>query len=250
MVAKDMHPMTQVSISALEKALEVAGLVGGSSLTLVDNASVDPFKLSGLRTEISAQIVRFDRNHSFSAASNFGVKKSPSSELILFLNNDVFLHPEAIRTFLADKAKFGASICGARLVYPNGLIQHVGVGFHVGMGGPYHFLHLTPSRLVPRITSYLRSVTGAVMLIDATLFRQLEGFDEIFPFAYEDIDFCLRSAELGAKIICSQLVDSIHLSGQSRNETTITYENFSKEVFQARWGGRVPYTNNESEENI
>jgi hypothetical protein len=160
----------------------------------------------------------------------------------LFLNNDVFLHPEAIASMRSDMAKFNASICGARLVYPNGLIQHAGVGFAPDMEGPHHLNHLVNSRLVPRVTSVFQSITGAVMMIDASLFWKLNGFDEAFPFAYEDTDFCLRAAEIGAKTICSQTVDSIHLSGQTRNAKTQTFENLAREIFLARWGGRVTST--------
>jgi GT2 family glycosyltransferase len=77
------------------------------------------------------------------------------------------------------------------------------------------------------------------MLIDSKLFWELEGFDEVFQFCYEDTDFCLRAATLGKKIVCSQSVDSIHLSGQTWNETSMRYRVISSEIFLARWGGRV-----------
>lgn len=247
MVAKDMQPMTQTCISALENSLELAGLAGTSALVLVDNSSVDPLKKSWLSVGIPTVIVRLDKNHSFSAASNFGAKKAPKADLLLFLNNDVFLHPEALREMLEAASRFSAAICGVRLVYPNGLIQHAGVGFRPGMAGPYHLDHMTPSRLVPRITSYYQAVTGAVMLVDSDLFWSLGGFDEMYPFGYEDIDFCLRAAETGSKIICSHQVESVHLSGQSRNAETNAYATLSEELFQSRWGGRVPPNTLESD---
>lgn len=239
MVAKDMQPMTQTSITTLEKALEVAGLMEECALVVVDNSSLDPFLLHNFQTKIPLHLIRLDKNHSFSAASNIGARKVSNAELVLFLNNDVFLHPQALSTMLEDKAAFSASICGARLVYPNGLIQHAGVGFGPGLEGPHHIYHYLPSRIVPRTIEYHQSVTGAVMLIDTELFFNLEGFDEAFPFAYEDTDFCLRAAGYGAKTLCSQGVDSIHLSGQTRDQETGKFQSISKEIFMARWGGRV-----------
>lgn len=239
MVAKDMQPMTQTSITTLEKALEVAGLMEACALVLVDNSSIEPFQLHNFQTNIPLNIIRLDKNHSFSAASNTGARRVSNAELVLFLNNDVFLHPQALSTMLEDKEAFSASICGARLVYPNGLIQHAGVAFGAGEEGPYHLHHLAPSRIVPRVTAQYQSITGAVMLIDMNLFLTLEGFDEVFPFAYEDTDFCLRAGELGGTTICSLQVDSIHLSGQTRNPATNKFERISRELFIARWGGRV-----------
>ena len=159
-------------------------------------------------------------------------------ECLLFLNNDVFLHPRALETMLAARASFSASICGTRLVYPNGKIQHAGVGFRIG-SEPHHLHHDEYSRLIPRITSQLQAVTGAVMLIDSSLFWELQGFDENFPFTLEDIDLCLRAAANGAKTICSQAVDSIHLSGQTRDDKTKSFEKLSHDLFLERWGGRV-----------
>lgn len=238
MVLRDMHPMTQTSITTLERALEVAGLIENSSLVIVDNSSLEPLTRDHILAQVAFQIVRLDKNHSFSAASNLGAKKLMDKECLLFLNNDVFLHPRALETMLADRASFSASICGARLVYPNGQIQHAGVAFGIG-SEPHHLHHNENSRLIPQITSALQAVTGAVMLIDSSLFWDLHGFDENFPFAYEDTDFCLRAASTGAKTICSQAVDSIHLSGQTRDDKTKSFEKLSRDLFLERWGGRV-----------
>lgn len=234
-----MQPMTQTSVTTLEKALEAAGLMEECALIVVDNSSIEPFQLHNFQTKIPLRIIRLDKKHSFSAASNIGAGKVSNAELVLFLNNDVFLHPQALSIMLEDKIKFSAAICGTRLVYPNGLIQHAGVGFGSGKEGPHHLHHLVPSRIVPRVTTKHQSITGAVMLIDMDLFLTLHGFDEVFPFAYEDTDFCLRAGEFGATTICSLQVDSIHLSGQTRNQASNKFERISRELFIARWGGRV-----------
>ncbi len=239
MLAKGMHSMTQTSVTALEKSLSYAGLLNSSKLVLVDNSSPDPYRLENLITNLSISIVRLDRSHSFSAASNWGASKLRDSDMLLFLNNDVFLHPRAIESMIQDKGRLGAEICGIRLVYPNGKIQHMGVGFSPTMANPHHLNHFEPSILQPRLSGYCQAITGAVMLIDSELFWELQGFDEIFSFCYEDTDFCLRARAIGKKVICSQTVDSIHLEGQTRDETSMRYQNLSSEMFLARWGGRV-----------
>jgi GT2 family glycosyltransferase len=239
MLARGMHSMTQTSVTALEKSLSYAGLLNSSKLVLVDNSSPDPYQPDHLDTNVSKTIVRLDKSHSFSAASNWGAAKLRDSDVLLFLNNDVFLHPRAVEAMIQDKVRLSAEVCGPRLVYPNGKIQHVGVGFAPGVATPHHFNHYEPSSLHARVSGYCQAITGAAMLIDSELFWELEGFDEIFSFCYEDTDFCLRAAAIGKKIICSQTVDSIHLEGQTRNETSTRYQNLSAEIFVARWGGRV-----------
>jgi len=239
MLARSMHPMTQTSVVALESSLAYAGLLNSSKLVLVDNSSPDPYREENLDTNVSLSVVRLDKSHSFSSASNWGASKLRDSDMLLFLNNDVFLHPRAIEAMIQDKGRLSAGICGLRLVYPNGKIQHMGVGFGSSMAIPHHLNHYEPSILQPRVSGYCQAITGAVMLIDSELFWELEGFDEIFSFCYEDTDFCLRAGALGKKVICSQTVDSIHLEGQTRDETSMRYQNLSSEMFLARWGGRV-----------
>lgn len=238
MVTRDMHPMTQVAITNLNKTLQEAQLNEMSSLVIVDNSSAEPLRHQTLASAVPFRVVRLDRRHSFSSASNWGAKKLKGADFLLFLNNDVFLHPYALKYMLEDTKLFSASICGARLVYPNQQIQHVGVGFKVG-GEPFHLHHYENSRQISRVISPLPAVTGAVMLIDSDLFWALNGFDPRFPFAYEDTDFCLRAGATGAKIICSQRVESIHLSGQTRDHETRKFEKLSRDIFMARWRGRV-----------
>ena len=239
MLARDMHSMTQTSVTALEKALSYAGLLKYSKLVLVDNSSLKPYRPEHLNTNLSLRIVRLDRSHSFSAASNWGASKLSDSDMLLFLNNDVFLNPRALEAMIHDKKELNAEVCGLRLVYPNGNIQHMGVGFAPSTTIPHHLNHYEPSSLHARVSGYCQSITGAVMLIDSELFLDLEGFDEMFSFCYEDTDLCLRAGAIGKRVICSQTVDSIHLEGQTRDENSMRYQNLSAEIFFARWRGRV-----------
>ena len=84
-------------------------------------------------------------------------------------------------------------ICGARMVFPDGTLQHAGVVFGSGKQGPYHLLRTRPSHLMPRVDREFQAVTGACMLVKDELWRKLGGLDEDYPFGLEDIDFCLRA---------------------------------------------------------
>ena len=44
------------------------------------------------------------------------------------------------------------------------------------------------------------SVTGACLLVRTDLFRRLGGFDEGYPFYWEDVDVCARAREAGARV--------------------------------------------------
>ena len=61
MVVRDMHPMTQTSITSLEKAVEVAGLINACSLVIVDNSSLEPLRKEKFVTDIPFEIIRLDK---------------------------------------------------------------------------------------------------------------------------------------------------------------------------------------------
>lgn len=224
-------------LSSLEDATAFAA-IEGLRVVVVDNASPVPYRRAELTTDLGLELLRFDTPRSFSHACNAGARFGDEAVPLLFLNNDVLLHRRALLDLFTTAQCYRASVTGARLVYPDDTIQHCGVLFDSGERGPYHHLHRVPSHLVPRRPRVLQAVTGACFLVDRELFDRLDGFDEQFPFAYEDIDFCLRASQAGATVVCAQAVDSIHLQGSSRDERAYALERQSRVMFFARWRGR------------
>jgi hypothetical protein len=99
-----------------------------------------------------------------------------------------------------------AGIVGARLVYPDGTLQHVGV--IVGLGGVAgHWFCGQPAsqpgpmgRLMVRQT--LSAVTGACMLISRECRAATGEFDKkTFAIAYKNVDYCLRAGERGFRTV-------------------------------------------------
>lgn len=231
-----LEPLLRQCLSCLAVSAERAGVASVRAI-VVDNASLLPYDLHRLGSDLSVEIVRFDRPRSFAQACNQGAARVAGGD-VLFLNNDVLLNPRALTDVLSARDELGADITGARLVYPDGTIQHCGVLFDGGERGPYHVWHRQSSDLVARGHRRFQSVTGAFLLMENALFTRLGGFDERYPFAYEDVDFCLRAGGLGAVIACAQGVDSLHFQGSSRTERAYALERVSRELFFARWRGR------------
>jgi GT2 family glycosyltransferase len=84
------------------------------------------------------------------------------------------------------------------MVYPNGRIQHAGVGLalwgpvNLGVGRRMGDPHVLKSKTV-------FGVLGACMLIKKKLFSECKGFDEEFAYGYEDFDLCLKVLQRGHK---------------------------------------------------
>ena len=58
-------------------------------------------------------------------------------------------------------------------------------------------------------------VTGAVLLIRASLFRALGGFDEHFFMNSEEVDLCARAWQSGSRVVYVPEAKVIHVGGAS-----------------------------------
>jgi GT2 family glycosyltransferase len=127
-------------------------------------------------------------------------------------------------------------IVGARLLYPSRRIQHAGV--IVGLGGlaGHWFNGQRESYPGPMARLHVRqsvtAVTGACMLISRACLAKVGGFDEdAFAVAYNDIDFCLRAASSGFRVILTPFATLIHHESATRgsDETPANRDRFQRD---------------------
>ena len=112
-------------------------------------------------------------------------------------------------------------VVGAKLLYPDRTLQHVGV--IAGLGGYAGHWHigkpaddLGPQRRLAARQS-LSVVTGACMLVSRACFERIDGFDEAtFPIAYNDVDFCLRAGEANYRVVWTPFAMLVHHESASR----------------------------------
>lgn len=234
-LSRGMLPLLEQCLCALGRSLEDAGVRGQSTVAVVDNASHPPLPPKRIAAT-GAGLIRLDAHHSFARANNLAARRWPAKHYLL-LNNDVLLQPETIGEMLGmiDSTP-QVGICGARMVFPDGTLQHAGVVFGSGKQGPYHLLRTRPSHLMPRSDREFQAVTGACMLIKDELWRKLGGLDEGYPFGLEDIDFCLRARREGWRIFCCQGSDSLHFESMTPGRVQLDVD--SRALFMSRWQGR------------
>lgn len=109
---------------------------------------------------------------------------------------------------------------GARLVYPDGRLQHCGVV--VGLtGAAGHPL----AGLAPEAPGYLSmatatrecsAVTGACLATRRSVFEELGGFDEQLGIDLNDVDYCLRAWGRGLRTIFEPAAELVHYESPSR----------------------------------
>lgn len=161
------------------------------------------------------RVLYYDEPFNYSAVNNFGAQYAEGN-VLLFLNDDT----EVIsRDWLEELVRWvewpDIGVVGAKLLKPDGTIQHAGVivgltGFagHVFSGTPEGHLGYFGSTEWYR--NYL-AVTGACLMIRRSLFNELRGFREDFVLCGSDVELCLRVQEKGYRVLYNPFARVKHL---------------------------------------
>lgn len=172
-------------------------------IIVIDNGSdsENRFKYEELSKKYQFRYYYKEMEFNFSRMCNMGASKA-NGEFLLFLNDDIEIKESVwLERMLGHASLEHIGAVGAKLLYPNTIkIQHAGViNYTIGPGHPLlgmrDDLHYYYCRNVVEY-NYI-AVTGACLLIEKNKFLAIDGFDESFPIAYNDIDLCFRLIEKG-----------------------------------------------------
>lgn len=179
-------------------------------VTLVDNGSTDGTPEKAQKLMPSLRVERLRENRGYAAAANVGLGSS-RGEYFLLLNNDVALSPDVLRWLVAASRKLDDRvILGPKLVSGDSArVVFSGEHIHLGLG----LRHPLPWNVdQPKESDW---VTGAAMFIPRRVRETVGGFDEDFPFYFEDVDYCFRAGRLGFASRYEPSVTLTHAVGRS-----------------------------------
>lgn len=168
------------------------------------------------------KVVTWEKGFNYSAINNFGAKYA-TGDYILLLNNDVeVINKEWLTKMLGLAQREDVGCVGAKLYYPDSTIQHGGI--IVGLGGAAAHAHRGFSKkaygyfLRLGLTQNLSAVTGACLLVKKSVFDEVNGLDESFEVAYNDVDFCLRVLKTGRVNVWTPYAELYHYESKSRGD--------------------------------
>ena len=156
----------------------------------------------------------------FSAINNFG-RKAAKGGYLLLLNNDVeVINREWLTEMLMQASRPGVAMCGAMLYYPDDTIQHAGIVTGLGgyAGHSHKYRPRTSGGYMFRAATVqdFSAVTAACLLVRAQVFDGLNGLDEGFTVAFNDVDFCLRARRAGWRVVWTPYAQLYHYESKSR----------------------------------
>ncbi len=164
---------------------------------------------------------------------------------LLFLNNDTYVMPgwlDSLVELIESDDSIG--MVGSKFLYPDGLVQEAGgiiwsdaSGWNYGRGRDPNL----PEFNYVKDVSY---ITGACIMIRASLWEEIGGFDKRYAPAYcEDSDLAFEVREHGKRVVYQPRSEVIHFEGMSHGKSISTgvkaYQSVNKEKFREKWKDRL-----------
>ena len=187
-------------------------------IIIVNNSSDKPDAITLLDKYRSQGVIvlNYPGEFNYSKICNFAARNA-SGDFLCFLNNDTQVISRNWLTSMVEHASQDKSgVVGALLTYPDDTIQHAGIALgYTGVAGhPYRGQSVTslPSKQCFQVSA----VTFACALISTMKYWQIGELDESFPSGFNDVDFGIRSMQLGFKNIVCLEARLIHHESQTR----------------------------------
>jgi GT2 family glycosyltransferase len=171
----------------------------------------------------NVKVLDYNEPFNYSAINNFAVKNA-AGDIICLLNNDTeVIDANWLDTMVAQLEQPNVGVVGAKLLFANGSVQHVGDA--VGPGGcADHFLSELSGEKpgyggVAVVAHEVSAVTAACLLTTKAIFNEVKGLDEQnLPVAFNDVDFCLRVRDAGYRIVMTPYARLYHYESISRGK--------------------------------
>lgn len=184
-------------------------------LLVVDNGRISDETLSYLSTVPHRRVsYKLEGAFNFSHKLNFCVRHATGEHLVVFNDDLEVINSEWLTAMLEYSQQPSIGIVGAKLFFPDGRLQHIGMVLGV-CGVAAHPFHMAPgseagyaaAAIGPRNYS---AVTGACMMTRRAVFEEVGGFNEALAIDFNDVDYCLRVRRAGYRVVFTPYAQLYH----------------------------------------
>lgn len=192
-------------------------------IIVIDNGSVEE-ATHAYFAEITRQGVRvlpMPGPFNYADLNNRAIAQA-SGSIIGLVNNDIeALHTGWLDEIVAQLLRPGVGAVGAKLLWPNGMVQHGGVLLGVGNIAGHFGNRLSDTdwgdhgrnQLVQQVSG----CTAACLFLRKDDYLMLGGMDgNAFPVAFNDVDLCLKVRVAGKAIVWTPHAKLLHAESASR----------------------------------
>jgi len=216
-------------------------------IIVIDNGSTDPVSHTYFK-EIEAQGVRIlsmPGPFNYADLNNRAVELA-CGEIVGLVNNDIeALHNGWLDEIVAQLLRPNVGAVGAKLMWPNGMVQHGGVLLGVGNVAGHFGNRLADADWGDhgrnQVVQQVSGCTAACLFLRKLDFLELGGMDiHAFPVAFNDVDLCLKVRASGKTIVWTPYAKLLHAESASRGheDTPQKRSRAQREIAELRrkWG--------------
>ncbi len=166
------------------------------------------------------RVIRRDGAFNYSAVNNAGFRAAKGGQILLLNNDTEVIAPDWIQEMLQYAQREDVGAVGAKLYYPDGTIQHAGIGVGIEIAAGHYFRGFPGDsggyfgRM--KYAQNVSAVTAACMMIPRHVYEEMNGLDESYSLMFNDIDLCLRIREAGYLIVWTPWAELTHHESKSR----------------------------------
>ena len=216
-------------------------------ILVVDNDSALPASKRYLRAlaKRGIKVLSWPGQFNYAALNNDAVDAA-NGEIIGLMNNDIeALHDGWLDAMVSELLRPGVGAVGAKLLWPNGMVQHGGVVLGVGNVAGHFGNNLADGDWGDhgrnQLAMQVSAVTAACLLMRKCDYLAVGGMDaHSFPVAFNDVDLCLKLRSAGKAIVWTPAARLLHAESASRgHEDTPQKRNRARreiEHLRQRWG--------------
>ncbi len=199
---------------------------------VVENGSKEPetkLLYEGISRVQRARVVEYKVDgdeFNFSRLVNFGVQNATGSYILLLNNDTEVVTRDWIENLLMYAQREDVGAVGCKLYHEDYGIQHAGIvlglGAHRTAGHTHYRMFKENLGYMGRLcyAQNVTAVTGACMMVSKGDWDSINGFDEGFAVALNDVDFCLRLREKGLLNVFTPFSELYHYESISRGNDT------------------------------
>ncbi|SOO02103.1 glycosyltransferase family 2 protein [Xanthomonas citri] len=224
--------MTPVQIAAVVVTYESSSTIdaclsrlraaeGISEIRVVDNASSDDTLEVVQRHALADARLHFianPDNPGFATACNQGARDSQASWLV-FINPDLMVARDTLLQLYHRAAGHPAVLLGVEQVdeqgRPDAAVRRRDPDFAAMLRAPRAAANLAVPADPSRALQPVDAISGALMLMQRSLFDRLDGWDGSYRLHAEDLDLCRRARQAGALVAVANDLQVLHVRGVS-----------------------------------
>lgn len=210
-----------------------------ADIWVVDNSSTDGTPEAVARDFPAVRLIARPDNPGFAAASNQALRaalETAPPRYFWLLNPDTEVLPGATAALIAAMEAYPrVGVAGAKLLYPDGSLQHSAFRFPGLVQLAFDLFPLPPRLYETRLNGryprrlydgespfFVDHPLGAAMMVRREAVEQVGLMDEKYRIYCEEIDWCWRMRRAGWRALCVPAARVIHHAGRSTGQVPVS----------------------------